>query len=294
MYPKTISPEKQKQLETHFASKRDPRKPMPINPPIKPDKETRCQVTENKSSKNDWIELPLDQIVFDEKFQVRTKDDEETVSEYAQRFCEYKENISGEDALPYPFDPIWAFKRNDEDTLVAGKHRFLGAKEALMETIRVFFFKGTEEEALIFAIQDNTRHGLQYSKGDRAICIKKALTVFPDASLSKLVWITGASRSYCSEVRTKFRNEEGFGTEQAAEESDSDGKKLKASTPKKSARTSAFVCWKALDGLETMDQFQKVLDMLDEFETRFEEQDRKIFREFVFEWSMKGTSVSQT
>jgi hypothetical protein len=61
-------------------------------------------------------------------------------------------------------------------------------------------FEGTEDDAFMVALKDNSKHGLPMSRGDLRFCIEKAVCRFPDKSPGVIAKMLGRSRSYVSEI----------------------------------------------------------------------------------------------
>ena len=239
--------EQQEHLNDYFASKHGPFKERSNDTTSASQKAIDCQMNccSSLTPNGDVHDISLDSIVEDEAFKVRANIEQETIDEYTQRFLEYKESIDDADGAPYPFDPICVWKREEGFVLIAGTLRFWAAVEAMMSTIRVAIFEGTEDEALLFAIKDNARHGKRYSRGDLAFCIKKVLFRFPDKTISQLMEITGASRGHCSTIRTEFQQEQVFSSEHPTGETGQE--KAKNSSKSKTKKKLPVVYWSRLE-----------------------------------------------
>ena len=121
------------------------------------------------------LTLELSKITQDEVFRCRVQDDEETIKQYAEVFMECKKASKNP---KYPFQPIVVWKKGKKYILIAGFHRFKAARKAKVAKIQVRVFEGTEDEAFMLALKDNSTHGLRLNSDDLKYCIEKALLSF--------------------------------------------------------------------------------------------------------------------
>jgi len=157
----------------------------------------------------------LADVKVDNTFRCREQEDDDTVESYTEAFtkyikaCKRSEKVRCEDLhtivnLDYPFPPIWVWHDNGKYYLIAGFHRFLAATKAGLDKILVKEFRGTKEEAILFAMRDNRTNGLRMSYGDWKYCVGKALKLFPDKTPGVVAKELGCSRSYAYKIEKEL------------------------------------------------------------------------------------------
>ena len=167
---------------------------------------------ENKSNSTNETHLKnirIDEIVVDEVFRVRERENQDLIDDFVEVFEQHKPQKAGcVDAPNYPFPAVHVVRREENGekyVLIAGFHRFMAAQKAGMDTILADEFTGNEDQAFQFALSDNSKHGLRLSRGDLKVCVEKAFLRFPDLSLEIISDMTGASKSRCSQVKKAMK-----------------------------------------------------------------------------------------
>ena len=133
-------------------------------------------IPEAQQQSEDTILVALSYILLDDTFRCREQDDEETNERYAERWTCFKVAVESGEKPEYPFPAVWVWQDADgQYYLVAGFHRYQAACRSGLDKILVQVFKGTKNDAIWFAIQDNRNHPLRLNHGDVKYCIEKAL-----------------------------------------------------------------------------------------------------------------------
>lgn len=108
-------------------------------------------------SATDVVNLPISEISVDEKrFQNRDELDKDIVKSISENFDENQ------------FDPIVVWKQGDKTFVLAGHHRFEGAKQAGKTSVKVRYFNGTEAQAIEFAKEKSNANRTMESPVERA------------------------------------------------------------------------------------------------------------------------------
>ncbi len=134
--------------------------------------------------------VSLDNIVVDQRFQVRRKLDEKTVSEYREIYTESLKMMP----------PIILVRIDGKLHLVAGFQRCEAARQAGCKTILAVTIDGDNEKAMEIALGSN-RHGLKLSDGDKQKAIRMALEWFPKFSNVRIAGLIGCCESYVRKVK---------------------------------------------------------------------------------------------
>jgi hypothetical protein len=159
--------------------------------------------------------IDLSEIMQSDVFRCRECDDEETIEAYSDVFTKYKESMERGENPEYPFPPVWIWQEhgiNGEShqidpkvyTLVAGFHRFEAANKAGIDKILVRVFIGTEDDAALFAMRDNSKNGLRLNYGDLKFCVEKALKRFSDRTPGAIAKDLGCSRTYAYKIESEL------------------------------------------------------------------------------------------
>ncbi len=206
--------------------------------------------------------VSLSEIIPDDLFRVRVKEDQSTIKKYTEHLLEYKEATNSNSNIPFPFEPIIYWQNGSKKILIAGFHRYFATKEAGLKKIPAYRFTGSKIEALKMAVQDNSKNGLPYKYGDYKICIRKLLEAESTISPKELKTLTGASRTYCYTERKKFEKEKNktFTSEQSEDttgESQTDKKQKEKQTN--------IIYWNRLKGLPQDKRIVMFLDASDQF-----------------------------
>jgi hypothetical protein len=73
------------------------------------------------------------------------------------------------------FDPIDVYHDGAEYWLADGFHRFYGAREAKLKTIRARVHRGTRRDAILFATGANAAHGQRRTNADKRLAVETLL-----------------------------------------------------------------------------------------------------------------------
>jgi len=165
-----------------------------LKPPPKPSR--------NRSGKLGRIGvfIALSEILQSDTFRCREMENNEAIEAYSEIFTAYKEAKERGEKEDYPFPAIAIWQEDDRYVLIAGYHRFVAAQKAGIDRIFAKVFRGTEEEAVWFAMTDNRKHGLRLNYGDLKYCIEKALQMFPGKTPAVIARELGCSRSYAYRI----------------------------------------------------------------------------------------------
>lgn len=142
--------------------------------------------------------------------------------------CDYKERMEAGDVFP-PLDVFCADGR--QFFLVDGFHRYLAAHRIGVKQLHCAVHKGSERDALWFALGANKAHGTRPSPADKKYAIERALAKFPDKTQAEIAAHVGCSQGYVARVASEFitsNNVSPFKTRKGK-----DGKNYPASKPRK-------------------------------------------------------------
>ena len=159
--------------------------------------------------------IALTEIVVSDDFRCRESgEDDDTVERYTEVFKGYLKQAKEDDKLlkrganvdnlEYPFPPAWVWRAGDKVYLIAGFHRYKAAEKSRVEKLLIKEFKGTKEEAILFAMKDNRSHGLRLSYGDLKYCVEKALRLLPDKTPGAIAKEIGCHRSYAYKIEKEL------------------------------------------------------------------------------------------
>jgi hypothetical protein len=133
----------------------------------------------------------------------RTEDCAATVTHYAEIVRQYLDDTKTGEAIPYPFPAIYVLRQVDGTfVVVAGRHRFLAAKDAGLETIECIVLND-RKEAIRIGLESNRHHGLRLNEGDMARCIKIAVAEFSEWSNRRIADIIGCNSRYVDRIVKK-------------------------------------------------------------------------------------------
>lgn len=197
----------------------------------------------------------LEDIVIEKDYQVRAKENEDVIVDYANTFTKYMKEGEGAE---YPFPPVHVRLREDgKHDLIAGFQRVKGAKRAGMERIYARVFVGTEDEARELALKDNFKNGQHLSPDDKWVAITKARRWFPGISVRGLVDKTKFPKSTIQDLIAKKEGVSGSGQRK---------KKVVKKSVRKTAKASKKKAGKpSMDALETIIQGLTNEDMPSQF-----------------------------
>ncbi len=134
-------------------------------------------------------------IKVDANTQVRAAINQDVVTAYAER-------MTAGDAFP----PIVVFHDGNHHYLADGFHRTLAAIRNGLSEIPANVRKGTQEDALWFALGANRTNGAHLTATDKRHAILLALKTWPDYSAGKLADQVGVSQDYVSQLRAQVKD----------------------------------------------------------------------------------------
>lgn len=137
----------------------------------------------------------IDSIRHDANTQVRARIDETVVDAYAEAMKHLAEGGEGK-----AFPPVVLFDDGQHKYLADGFHRTLAAQRIGAVEIAADVRKGTQQDALWFALGANALHGKQLTRDDKRHAIILALKTWPDRSLNMIADQIGCARSYVQRV----------------------------------------------------------------------------------------------
>lgn len=88
--------------------------------------------------------------------------------------------------------------------VVDGMHRLRAALMKGHETIAVQFFDGSEDEAFIRAVAENTKHGLPLTNADRQAAVARIIASHPQRSDRWIATITGVASGTVASIRSRI------------------------------------------------------------------------------------------
>lgn len=101
-----------------------------------------------------------------------------------------------------PLPPILVHRETMR--VIDGMHRLHVARQNKRELIEVIFFEGTEEEAFIYAVELNVKHGLPLSLNDRKAAALRILMKMADLSDRTVASKTGLSDKTVATIRRRL------------------------------------------------------------------------------------------
>ena len=146
--------------------------------------------------------IQLSSVRIDGDTQPRAEIDAATVERYA-------ETLMGGENLP----PVVVFDDGASVWLADGFHRFHAARKIGALTIEADVRVGTLEEAQVYSLSANARHGLPMNQADRRRAVERLLKLRPDWPDSQVATHVGVSRwtakrireSMCADAHTEPR-----------------------------------------------------------------------------------------
>lgn len=135
-------------------------------------------------------DLPVDEIVLDQRLIVRDRLDPETVERYTEVW----------DRLP----PVAVFEVKKKMLLVDGFHRHAAAVQQKRSKIPAIVTEGSFDEALDFAAGANLTHGLPLTRAERRRAIEIKLRLHPEWSDRQIAKELTVGRELISRVRTQL------------------------------------------------------------------------------------------
>ncbi len=113
----------------------------------------------------------------------------------------YSERMKAGDKFP----PVIVFDVGGVLLLADGFHRHPAAELAGMELIEAEIHHGSRSDAVKFAIQANSAHGLPRSNEDKRRAVQMALTEFPDLSDHAIAEMCKVSQTLVSKMRPQLK-----------------------------------------------------------------------------------------
>lgn len=101
-----------------------------------------------------------------------------------------------------PLPPILV--QRDTLRVVDGMHRLLATLLKGEETIAVQFFDGSEDEAFVRGVTENTKHGLPLTMADRQAAATKIIASHPQHSDRWIAAITGLASGTVASIRSRI------------------------------------------------------------------------------------------
>jgi len=146
--------------------------------------------------------IPLEQITLTDEYRFRVQDNEKKIDEYAESYRQYLDDkTADEESAQYPFDPIHLIRENGTHHVVDGRHRFQAAKKTGLKEMPCIVLTD-RSEAIQVGLGSN-RHGLPLNDGDKAKCIRIAVTEFSEWSNRRIANLIGCSSRYVDRIVKK-------------------------------------------------------------------------------------------
>lgn len=159
--------------------------------------------------KRELAKVSLDKIRIPAENPARAGCDATVVENYTgiitDHIDELKEHKGSEPVPKFPLSPpkvkrIEPDEQGHEFEAICGCHTLKAATEAGLETIPVEICEGSDEDLLIEAIQDNAKHGLQYTSKDIRHNILNLKKTSKEMTTRKIAEIVGCSKSKVANV----------------------------------------------------------------------------------------------
>lgn len=148
------------------------------------------------------IRVKLDEISSDDSTQARVAIDQDTVDRYTE---DMKEGAK--------FPPV-TLHRDEDNTLRVGDgfHRIAAARKAGRDSIEAEVLPGGKRDALMYSIEANSRHGLNFSNADKRKIVElmlndPAFSTDSDRSIAKRC---GVSQPFVSSLRKSRQGDNGY------------------------------------------------------------------------------------
>jgi ParB-like chromosome segregation protein Spo0J len=143
--------------------------------------------------------------------QTRARINDETVNTYADRMTENE-----------AFPPLRVYLAENGYRVADGYHRLAAARKCGFRDIDAIVERGTEQDALWYALGANREHGLRLSRADVRCAIALALKIFPERSSREIAKQIGCDHKTVEAARRKC--ESGGEIPQVNERVGADGK----------------------------------------------------------------------
>ena len=231
--------------------------------------------------------LKLDDILLDDEYRIREKEDEATIAKYAELYRDNEAALKCKEKPPHQMTLIvvWLDPNRGQYVLLGGFHRLEAARRAGLVEIRVSVVYGSPDEAFAVALKDNAKHGRPMSDGDKKYAIIKAFRRYDGAKgIREIAREVGCSASYASKI-----NGELSGKKSSATPKDTD-KQPEADTPRKSDSKPTPDQAKSLDEIiaESITYYSDRLQMLSDAE------ERHAYHTRIIGWLVKNHEKSRS
>ena len=143
--------------------------------------------------------IALDKIGLTYPHRFRVQENAETIAEYAEVFRQYLEDKRNGQPVRYPFEPIHVLLEDGQHHVVAGCHRYLGAKDAGMKTMHCIVITDPDE-AFLIGLRSNNKHGLRPNAADKAHCIEVVLKQYPNKSNREVAKMVECNSRYVDRI----------------------------------------------------------------------------------------------
>lgn len=137
--------------------------------------------------------IQLSQIILDAGTQIRADINSETVAEYAEAMLDTARNN---------FPAVVVFRTGPDKFILAdGFHRVAAAKKRGFKDILAKVHEGSRTDALKFALEANTGHGLRLTNADKHQSVELALAEWPTISNNEIARICAVSHTLVNKIR---------------------------------------------------------------------------------------------
>jgi hypothetical protein len=151
----------------HQDAPRQPAACVPATPVVQPTQKKQAPpvASSQASGAPNASELDLDRIILDLEIQPRLEMDDAKIKEYEDLMADGVE-----------FAPVVVFSPAEGEFLLSdGWHRYEAAKLLEKDTLRAEIRSGGKREAILYAIQANTIHGIKLTREEKQQAAKKLL-----------------------------------------------------------------------------------------------------------------------
>ena len=128
------------------------------------------------SSSPATVALPIEKLETPGAMQSRGAIDADVIDAYAERMAydDITKQVHDPEGKPWPPVEVYLIEP-ERHVVVDGFHRVAAAKRAGLTHIRGLLHKGSEQDALIYSLGVNARHGLPRSRADKRRAVVRAL-----------------------------------------------------------------------------------------------------------------------
>ena len=133
------------------------------------------------------MDLPVDQLILDAGTQNRVEICNDTVDDYVAA-------ITATDNGDWPFPSLDVFHDGNQYMVADGFHRTISAIKANVEAVPCHVHDGSAEDARMFGMLANDKHGLRMTSTDKRACVMWLLKHRPDASHFEMSAMAGVHK----------------------------------------------------------------------------------------------------